>query len=287
MRKPLTLPEVLSSSISRVKLPRPADVPANCGPEIKIRGKKRGPPNRVPCTNSRGWQQPRRVGKWHRPAATLSMPLHNRFDGLWTLESEWRPVQTPNGETFPPPRQVRNRHRLPLLRPTAREVSPTRVRHEARVKVQPHGNSYFFLGKIEGKAVTFLLVSGCTTNLICRQLFDTLSARVRAEMEPYNGEYGTLADRSCIPFYGIIELTGRVRDQAIRETFIVSQLKEDAILGMPFLKRHGCHIDFSKSAMVMSGRELACVNKFGRPRPGSTELYDTGPLPGYHSLQGE
>lgn len=37
------------------------------------------------------------------------------------------------------------------------------------------------------------------------------------------------------PFYGIVELTGRVRNQVIQETFIVSQVKEDAILGMPFL----------------------------------------------------
>jgi len=69
-------------------------------------------------------------------------------------------------------------------------------------------------------------------------------------LEPYEGEYGTLADGSCIPFYGIIELTGRVRDQTIQETFIVGQLNEDVILGMPFL-RHGCRIDFSKSAMLM------------------------------------
>jgi len=41
-----------------------------------------------------------------------------------------------------------------------------------------------------------------------------------------------LADRSCIPFYGMIELTGRVHDQVISEIFIVSQLKENAILGM-------------------------------------------------------
>jgi len=52
-------------------------------------------------------------------------------------------------------------------------------------------------------------------------LFETLSARDRASLEPYEREHGTLADRSCIPFYGVIELTGRVHDQVINETFIV------------------------------------------------------------------
>jgi len=174
----------------------------------------------------------------------------------------------------------RNRRRLPPPRPTAREVSPARAWHGERVRVQHHGNSYFLPGKIAGKAATFLLDSGCTTNLISRQLFDTLSARVRSEMEPYDGEYGTLADGLCIPFYGIIKLTGRVRNQAIQETFIVSQLKEDAILGMPFLKRHGCHIDFSKSAVVMSGQELACVDKFDRLLVGGVQVVRNCTIPG-------
>jgi len=268
-------------SIRGVKLPRPADVPANCGPEMKPPGRSRhGPRNQVPRTILREWQTPRRVGKQHRQAATFSMPLRNRFDRLSTLESEWGSVQRPDKAPLPPPRPTHNRRRLPHPRPTAREVSPARVRHKEGIRVQPHGNSYFLPGKITGKAVAFLLDSGCTTNLIGRRLFDTLSAKVQGEMEPYNGEYGTLADGSCIPFYGIIELMGRVRDQAIRETFIVSQLKEDAIFGMPFLKRHGCHIDFGKSAMVMAGRDLACVDKFGRPLVGGVQVVRNCTVPG-------
>jgi len=85
------------------------------------------------------------------------------------------------------------------------------------------------------------------------------------EVSPYDGKHDTLADGSCILFYRVVELTGRVRDQVISETFIVSQLKEDAILGMPLLQRHRCHIDISKSAVVMAGRELVCVDRFGRP----------------------
>jgi len=97
------------------------------------------------------------------------------------------------------------------------------------VSTQPYGSSYFLPGRLAGKAATFLLDTGCTTNLLSRCLFDTFSARNRANLEPYEREHGTLANGSCIPFYGVIELTGRVRDQVISETFIVSHLKEDAI----------------------------------------------------------
>jgi len=82
-------------------------------------------------------------------------------------------------------------------------------------------------------------------------------------------------------FYGIIELTGRVRDQTIQETFIVGQLNEDAILEMPFLQRHGCRIDFSKSAMLMGNRELACVDKFGRPLAGGVQVVRSCTIPGH------
>jgi len=40
---------------------------------------------------------------------------------------------------------------------------------------------------------------------------------------------------------------------------------------MPFL-RHGCRIDFSKSAMLMGDRELTCVDKFGHPLAGGVQV---------------
>jgi len=40
---------------------------------------------------------------------------------------------------------------------------------------------------------------------------------------------------------------------------------------MPFLKWHGCRIDFSMSAIMMSGREIACVDKFDHPLEGGDQ----------------
>jgi len=140
---------------------------------------------------------------------------------------------------------------LPTLK--AWGVLPTDVKNAKRTRVQPYGGSYFLPGKLAGKTATFLLNSGCTTNLLSRRLFDTLSTRDRASLELYQGENDTLVNGSCILFYCIIEQTGRVWDQMISKTFI----------GMPFLLRHKCHIDFSKSAVGMPGRGLAYVNKFG------------------------
>jgi len=64
----------------------------------------------------------------------------------------------------------------------------------------------------EGKTVTFLLDTGCTTNLLSWRLFDIFGAQERAGFELHKGTHDTLADGSCIPFYGIITLPGRVCD---------------------------------------------------------------------------
>jgi len=61
--------------------------------------------------------------------------------------------------------------------------------------------------------------------------------------------------------------------------FIVSELKEDAILGMPFLKIHKCHIDVSKSAVVMAGHGLTCVNEFSRPLEGGVQVIQNCTIP--------
>jgi len=147
--------------------------------------------------------------------------------------------------------------------------------------MQPYGSSYFLPGKIAGKPAHFLLDPGCTTYILSRQFFDTLDVAIKKGLAPYEEDYGTLADGSCIPFYGIIELTGRACDQTIQETFIVGQFNGDAILGMPFLQRHGCHIDLSKSVMLMSNRELACVDKFDRPLVGKIQVIRNCTTPGH------
>lgn len=152
----------------------------------------------------------------------------------------------------------------------AHEVSPLDASHTGGI--QSYGSSYFLPGKLADKAATFLLDTGCTTNLLSRCLFDTLIARDRANLEPYEGEHGTFADGSCIPFYGTIELTGRVHDQVITETFIIRQLKQDAISRMPFLKRHKCYIGFNKSAVMLAGCELACVDRFGKSLVGEVQV---------------
>ena len=52
-----------------------------------------------------------------------------------------------------------------------------------------------------------------------------------------------MADGTTLELYGVIELSCKLRDRALTETFVVSKL-EDAILGMSFLVEHDCQMEF-------------------------------------------
>jgi len=233
------------------------------------------PPRWAPLSHLTERPPTRRVGSSHHSPPGFSVPPRNGVDNLWTTETARETTRTPREVPLHPPQLVHGRHNSPIPGPVTREMQPRQVR------VQPHGSSFFLPGHIAGKPAHFLLDSDCTTKILSRQFFDTLGVAIKRRLVPYEGDHGTLADRSCIPFYGIIELTGRVRDQTIQETFIVGQLNEDAILGMPFLQRHGCHIDFSKSVILMGDKELACVDKLGRPLAGGIQVVRSCTIPGH------
>ena len=48
------------------------------------------------------------------------------------------------------------------------------------------------------------------------------------------------------------------------EVFIISQINEDVILGMPFLVDRHCSMDFRKPIIKLDGHELKCTDRQGR-----------------------
>jgi len=276
MQEARTLQEELSSIPTRVKLRQPADASASCGPPVNSQGRtKWRPPRWAPPSHVKERSPPRQAGDArHSPPSFLVSP-RDRVDSPQTTETAREVKRAPQGVPSHPPQLVPSSHNSPFVGPATREVQPQQVR------VQPHRSSFFLPGNIAGKPAHFLLDSGCTTNILSRQSFDIIGLAIKRRLALYEGGHGTLADGSCIPFCGIIELAGPVRDQNIQETFIVGQLNEDAILGMPFLQRHGCHIDFSKSVMVMGHKELTCVYKLGRSLAGGIQVVRSCTIPGH------
>ena len=76
--------------------------------------------------------------------------------------------------------------------------------------------------------------------------------------------HGQMADGTRLPFYGVVKIPIKIRDVKLEEIFVISQISEDAILGMPFLTNHDCRIEFTKPVVTFGGRELVCTDRYGR-----------------------
>lgn len=128
----------------------------------------------------------------------------------------------------------------------------------------PYSSSLFVPGKIVGKVVNILLDSGCTTNLLSKRVLDRLPEAVRDTLQPPETAQGLQADGSPIVFLGTITLNCRLRTHQITESFLVCKLKEDCILGMPFLMRGHCTLEFDKATLTIGDTRIPCVDRYGR-----------------------
>lgn len=73
-----------------------------------------------------------------------------------------------------------------------------------------------------------------------------------------------LKGKTPLPFYGLIELSGKIHSVNFQEDFVVSKINEDAIPGRLFLESHKCRMDVSKATLCLQGEKLACNFWVGR-----------------------
>ena len=205
-----------------------------------------------------GWQRPRHTVAPNTTGAQLAVEEANPYAPLMNLPEPEDP-----GPVSPTP-SYKHPKRAKQATPAKPADKPDEPAIEAQqVFDRPHQASYFIPGRIEGRPAQFLLDTGCTTNLIGKHMFDKLPEHLRATKEEYT-RHGLLADGTRLPFYGIIRLDVRLRQVKTREVFVISQINEDAILGMPFLVERRCSMDFSKPVLRLDGQEVKCTDRQGR-----------------------
>ena len=86
---------------------------------------------------------------------------------------------------------------------------------------------------------------------------------VKEQKEEYS-RHGLLADGTSLPFYGILKLDIRLRQIKTTEVFIISQINEGANLGMPFLAKRKCAMDFHRPLLRLYEQVVKCTNRQGR-----------------------
>ena len=99
----------------------------------------------------------------------------------------------------------------------------------------------FVSGRVAGKSLSFLVDTGCTHNILSRTVLDYLPAQTSQQMV-YGGTVVAMADGSSLHIYGIIGLSGSLRNVPCEARFLVSRISDNAILGMESLSRHYCFV---------------------------------------------
>ena len=140
---------------------------------------------------------------------------------------------------------------------------------------RPHQESYFLAGKVAGKTTRFLLDTGCTTNLLSKSTYDKLSEKVKGNLEPADRIQGMVADGSPLRFFGTIKLSFRIKSLVWEERVLVAQIKDEAILGMPFLVQHGCTLSFKDAVLVAGEHELPCQLQTGEEAIQAVRVAET------------
>ena len=149
-----------------------------------------------------------------------------------------------------------------------REVTSPTIRQLGR----PHKPSYFLVGKVGKIPVQILIDTGCTTNLISKRVFDKLSKNLRLLMETQDS-HGVMADGTRMSFLGLVRLPLQLRHFSTTEIFMVGHIDEDVILGMPFLTKQGCALDFRRNVLALQEQELRCTDRQGRPLMSKVQIY--------------
>lgn len=131
---------------------------------------------------------------------------------------------------------------------------------------------YYMPGRIASKKVHFLLDSGCTSCVVGKHVFDSLPMKVKANLQPLDNASAQLADGSSTTIYGKLLVSCKVRDVPIDHEFLVAKLQDDAILGLSFLERFNCSMQFGRPILNIDGRDLMCTDQWGNPMASKVQL---------------
>ena len=137
---------------------------------------------------------------------------------------------------------------------------------------------YYMPGKVHGKSVQYLLDTGCTRSVLSKRTFDRLPAKTKEQLQP-NDLQGIMADGSILPMLGKITLACKLRNEPFEETFIVSKITDDAILGMSFLEKMGCTLNFDRHILNINDKELLCVDRTGTLLSNKVQILKDAVIP--------
>lgn len=119
---------------------------------------------------------------------------------------------------------------------------------------------YYCNALVNGELVEFLCDTGANVSILNSKMLDSLPDNVKPEIVPVRSMLMTVTGESK-PFLGKAQFELTLGGQMFSQEMLISDIVENGILGMDFMKIHKCDLFISKNCLRINGEDIPCYLK--------------------------
>ena len=112
-------------------------------------------------------------------------------------------------------------------------------------------NTYYLKGDLGTEECMMLVDTGCSHSVMPCDLYAKLDGDSKLQWRPPEG-HGVLADGSQVPIQGIGKVKFQLGDLMLEHSFQLAHIDGTILLGMDFLKKQKCVLDFERGILKLS-----------------------------------
>lgn len=142
----------------------------------------------------------------------------------------------------------------------------------------------YFDSKVNGQNVKFLIDTGAYVSVISSRILIKILESDRPNLETHTEEIH-FADEVPIDTYGYANFKTEIKGITTVHQVWVSGIRGEGLLGINFLKNHGCVIDVDRGIITMDHRHMDRVTNVSETPKVLVKVHDTvGVAPGSEAI---
>ena len=133
-------------------------------------------------------------------------------------------------------------------------------------------------GVLAGKELQLLIDSGASVSILSSKVYHSL-ARLKPELFGSSRKRLVTADGNSCDVEGSVVLKVAIGKEIFDLEFVVANVTDQAILGMPALSHLGCTLDFSRNSLMCRDIRIPCFDQSRVPVICKTVIRETVVVP--------
>ena len=138
-------------------------------------------------------------------------------------------------------------------------IAPERTAH-LPCENQEISGGLFVYGQIAGQNFKFLVDTGASISVLGKQAFEKLPDSVKSMLKPHDNTV-LAAGGTRLSHVGDITLELSLNGQVTVCNFLVADISDDGILGLPFLADTGTRLDFGRKEFIFNEQTVDCFDR--------------------------